>query len=415
MKTPSLQEPAGSPPRHPAAQPAPRQVDDERAPQPRADQAAIDASPRQAAQRAALQRVGLAPAPQALPAGAPGPVVQRLVASIPGGNWSDKNGPLDDKTFLNTTLTAHARVGGKVKRIDFVDFGADFQDPKAENLAITGHGSPGKIGDKTADDIANYLTSKTTGLKPSHRVPGTIYLESCFAAASDAPSPSLISTLRGKLDTHLGGKDVPTIIGSGGPQITTNLQPHDAQVKEIVKTVVNRNKQSPEYALAGCVQRCLYDKYFDGGQKVNTLLDNSDEGAKFLNQAKLDEVKMSNLKWIFINVVRGTPLSTAEYDKIQPGLQNVLAGYWQTQGYQKKTGVTGTAVFATGVDLRDPVEQETLITAPSGGRISEDYVKDLIARNDYGALEFIFRSNDFPLSKWDGEAWSLMLDWLVSQ
>src|SRR5690606_26085330 len=85
-------------------------------------------------------------------------VVQRLVASIPGGNWGDKDGPKDDKTFINTTLTAHAKVGGKIKRIDHTNFAADFEDTQSENLAITGHGYAGGIGSLTAQDVADYLT-----------------------------------------------------------------------------------------------------------------------------------------------------------------------------------------------------------------------------------------------------------------
>jgi len=371
---------------------------------PAAASSALHDSPRMALQR---QRIEAAFGPAA--------VTQRLVASIPGGDWKEKNGPKDDKTFINTTLTAHAKVGGKIKRIDFVDFGADFEDTSKENLAITGHGSPAKIGDKTADDIAAYLTDKTKGLKATHRIPGTIFLESCFAAAEEAPKPSLISTVRSRLDTHLGGKDVPTVIGSGGPQITTNLSPHDSGVKDIVKTVVDRDRKGKKFAMAVRVQDCLYTKYFNGGVQVNTLLDGSDDGAKFIVMARSDEAKLSRLKWIFINVVRGTPLDVADYDNIQPGLQADLISHWTSSGYAKQTGRTGAEIFQTGVDLRDPAEQETLMTKPPGDQITEDFVKDLIGRNDYAALEFIFRSNDYPLSRWDAEAWSLMLDWLVSQ
>jgi len=342
-------------------------------------------------------------------------IKQFLVAAIPGGDWAAKNGPEDDKVFMNTTLTAHAKVGGKLKRIDKVDFGADFQDTKHENLAITGHGSPGKIGNEPAIDIANYLTDSTKGLKTSHRIPGIIYFESCFAAAADPKNGKVIKVVKDELDRHLNGVNVPTIIGSAGPQITTNIKKHGSGSVDIKKTVVEGNKASYKYIAAGCTQLCLYAKYYDAGKEVKTRLDGSDEGAAFIKEAKKSEDKVSNLKWIFINVVKGTPLKEDDYNAIQSGLRDDLINEWDTKGYSAYTGgFTGDDIFKNGKDLRDPTGQETLLNLPKNDRITEDYVQNLIDSDDQYTLEHIFRSKKYPLSKWDGEAWSKFLDWLTS-
>jgi hypothetical protein len=51
--------------------------------------------------------------------------------------------------------------------------------------------------------------------------------------------------------------------------------------------------------------------------------------------------------------------------------------------------------------------------APPGGQITEAYMKDLIKNDNRESLEYLYRSDDWPLAKWDKEAWSAFLDWLT--
>ncbi len=61
-----------------------------------------------------------------------------------------------------------------------------------------------------------------------------------------------------------------------------------------------------------------------------------------------------------------------------------------------------------------PQKKKTLIQLPPGDHITEQYVSTLINANDEASLEYIFRSPDWPLTKWDMEAWSSFLNWLAT-
>lgn len=60
-----------------------------------------------------------------------------------------------------------------------------------------------------------------------------------------------------------------------------------------------------------------------------------------------------------------------------------------------------------------PQKKKTLIQLPPGNHITEQYVVTLINAKDEASLEYIFRSPDWPLTKWDMEAWARFLDWLT--
>jgi hypothetical protein len=51
---------------------------------------------------------------------------------------------------------------------------------------------------------------------------------------------------------------------------------------------------------------------------------------------------------------------------------------------------------------------------PAAGRITVDYVNALIGQHAMESLEYIFKSDDWKLEKWDAEAWSRFMDWNAS-
>ena len=51
--------------------------------------------------------------------------------------------------------------------------------------------------------------------------------------------------------------------------------------------------------------------------------------------------------------------------------------------------------------------------APPGGMVTETYMAQLISSNDRESLEYLYRSDDWPLAKWESGAWSTFLDWLT--
>ena len=51
---------------------------------------------------------------------------------------------------------------------------------------------------------------------------------------------------------------------------------------------------------------------------------------------------------------------------------------------------------------------------PAGGRITLDYVNALIGQHAMESLEYIFKSDDWQLDKWDAEAWARFMDWNAS-
>jgi hypothetical protein len=62
-------------------------------------------------------------------------------------------------------------------------------------------------------------------------------------------------------------------------------------------------------------------------------------------------------------------------------------------------------------ELFPPKYHGVVVARPSSGRVTLVYVQGLISRNDRNSLEYIFRSDDWPLTKWDSEAWSRFMDW----
>jgi len=51
--------------------------------------------------------------------------------------------------------------------------------------------------------------------------------------------------------------------------------------------------------------------------------------------------------------------------------------------------------------------------APPGGMVTELYMTQLITNEDRESLEYLYRSNDWSLTKWESGAWSKFLDWLT--
>ena len=51
---------------------------------------------------------------------------------------------------------------------------------------------------------------------------------------------------------------------------------------------------------------------------------------------------------------------------------------------------------------------------PPAGKVTDAYIRNLIASNSADSLEYLFFSDDWPLDKWESTAWATMMDWLTS-
>lgn len=267
--------------------------------------------------------------------------VQRLVASA-------SEGPQDDRTFRNTTLTAHQKAGGKIKKLSETNFATDFAGGD-EPLAITGHGDINVVGDYGPDEVAERLTDADTGLQAGTH---NIDFESCYAAVPEDAGPdeeptSVISTVKAALTARAeaaGWEQVPAVTGSYGPQITTRI-PDGEGGFDIEKAVVDPGN----LALAARIQGVLQTAITDVSEQVD--LNFGHEGADFVTEAEADEISVRELKQTFIYLVSANPGAIAE-DRLA-----LLRTTAEEQGWE--AGEI-TQVFETGIDLRAAAQTVTI-------------------------------------------------------
>jgi hypothetical protein len=268
--------------------------------------------------------------------------VQRLVASA-------SEGPKDDRTFRNTTLTAHTKVGGKIKPLSATDFSKDFGSV-GEGLAITAHGKINVVGDYSATDLAAHLVHPDTGLQDGSH---DIDLESCYAAVPGKPEgdqepTSVISTVKGALTKRASEASwdrVPLVTGSSGPPITTRVpKGGDEGGFDIVKTVID-----PKYlSIAGPIQNILRAAITDVSEKVD--LNFGREGRDFVEEAESDEVAVRTLKQAFIQIASGRP------GDVRTDLMATIKE--KAESFLEAKHIK--LIFETGVDLRAPKESVTI-------------------------------------------------------
>jgi len=286
----------------------------------------------------------------AIPAAQLSPI-QRLVATIPNANGQD------DRTFFNTTLTAHTYAGGQIKPF----FNCDFSGPPNgdfaadnEKLAITGHGSPGFISGHSAAEVADRLTSPPTGLtKASH----DLFFENCNAATPTNADSSVIDTVRTKTKERLSNQNtfggMPDISGSRGPQITTRHKPDPIAANFVIEKAVVAPRYSDRNTrdgwLCGTIQQALNAVMYDLTPKAVVPGDT----VAFLTEASLHEAGVRDLKLAFIKIVRGTPMEVTNVTRL------LIKQRWIDNGGPAATGHTADEIFDRGLDMRSAPETTT--------------------------------------------------------
>lgn len=173
------------------------------------------------------------------------PLMQRMVAlahkKAEAYDWADYVG-------LNY---AFQTAGPPVSMFDSAKFG---ELGSGDTLALRAHGSPGKIGDYTADEVGARLADPDKGLKQSIKA---IHINTCQAGTPET-SQTAVDTVKTKLKTNSALTGIP-VVGSRG-----FLVPWFSEGKAL-SGVVNSAKDRQ----AGWIQTYIEKKF---GLKTKTLL-----------------------------------------------------------------------------------------------------------------------------------------------